>query len=870
MQVEYEQPLVIATAKSRFDKTWHNQKINWSELLDVLHDSHETNETAEEYANMTKAQRGEVKDVGGFVGGYLKDGRRQKGNVIFRTLVTIDMDNAPKNYEQYIHGKLDRLMSYCVYSTHSFTLANPRVRIVIPLKEKVSPDEYVAVTRWVCNILGMKYIDPTTCAPERLMYKPSHPKGSSPVFWIHTTVPILDAKKVLNDEFIDWHDQSTWPTWEGEGQIPAAFKPGKKADPLTRPGWVGAFNRAHTIADAIEMFLSDMYGQFKNRTDRYTYLQGSSVGGVHLLNPYLAYSFQATDPISQKCVNAFDFVRIARFWELDVNAKETAKGRGLPSYHAMVHEICMNDEKTKLEIQKGPEAVRKSDFDDSLVDETATPDAEDKAESKDEKTSDIEAWRGQLDLNDRHMPKPLASNILLILNNDSKLKDRIAYDLFSNKTVKKDKMPWEHGKVSEWRIWTDNDDACLRNYLSNTYSGLQCRQIIDDCLKNVAMDNKFHPVIEWLEHLPEWDKKPRVERLFVTYLGAKDTEYNRKAARLLLRMAIARVYHPGVKCDTVIVLVGGQGIGKSTLLAKLGGKWFSDNLTTVQGKEAIEQLQGNWIIEMGEMQAQKKADNEAIKSFISRQVDKVRMAYAHNVSYYPRQCILVGTTNNDTFLKDYTGNRRFMPVDVAPNRDFEPAATIHDIKPEEVEQIWAEALADFEENYHGESDLLFPKELQKEVAIQQDLHMEGRDNFDQVASYLNTAIPKGWYGRTVDWRADWMKEHMGEERMAPGKTWTEGFGNDGIEHELEERKKVCVKEIAIECFGAYMNDIPTFMKNNIRNIMRTMPGWKWCGYDGVVYVPGYNAVRVFRKIDTSMEQESLISEKSSTNNHDYS
>ena len=859
MQVENDCELTIATAKSRFDKVWHNQKIKWSAFLDVLQNSHETHETAEEYANMTKEQRGQVKDVGGFVGGYLEGGKRQKGQVKYRTLITLDVDEAPKNFQNMIHAKLDRKFSYCVYSTHSWTPDKPRYRIIIPLSKPVRPDGYICISRWVAQDVGMKYIDPTTCAPERLMFLPSHPKGNTPIFWFNSHAPILDPEKFLNS-LENWKDSSTWPMWDSEMQVPTAYQAGKKADPLTRPGWVGAFNRSYTIPEVMEKFLSGIYGQFKNRTDRYTYLGGSSAGGVHCLNDYLVYSFHATDPISQQCVNAFDLCRKALFGELDLTAKPSAKGRGLPSYTAMVKDICMNDEKVKLEMQRGPDTVQKSDFDDSLIYESAA--ASPDTGTKPAKTTKLEAWRGQLQMTQQGKILPLAENIMLILQNDADLKDSIALDKFSHKTVKRHKMPWEKDDVDGWRIWTDTDDACLRNYISKHYGGLQARQIIDDCIKNIAEDNQFHPVIKWLEGLPAWDRKERVERLFIDYLGARDTPYNRMAARLLLRMAIARVKSPGIKCDMVIVLVGAQGIGKSTLLAQLGGKWFSDNLTTVQGKEAVEQLQGNWIIEMSEMQAQKRADNEALKSFISRQIDKVRMAYARNVSYYPRQCVLVGSTNDDSFLKDYTGNRRFVPVDVAASRDFIPAKDVHSIPKDELEQVWAEAIEDYKQNFKGPSSLLFPESMRKEVISQQELHMESRDNFDLVESFLKIGIPLNWKRMEIDERFEWIQAAMNSELdMTPGDKKEDPMTSEEIA--LHQREYISVKEIAVECMGMRIDNIPSFEKKKIRSIMNGMPGWIWNG-NQLIKISKYGPARVFRRVDSTVDDNSLFDEKSST------
>ena len=151
--------------------------------------------------------------------------------------------------------------------------------------------------------------------------------------------------------------------------------------------------------------------------------------------------------------------------------------------------------------------------------------------------------------------------------------------------------------------------------------------------------------------------------------------------------AVARVFSPGCKFDNVIILCGPQGIGKSTMLKKLGREWFSDSLTSVQGKEAYEQLHGVWIAELGELYATRKAESEAVKQFLSKSEDIFRVAYGRRTASFPRQCVFYGTTNETVFLRDRTGNRRFWPVNVGGPHD----KSFKDFTEAEVAQVWAEA-----------------------------------------------------------------------------------------------------------------------------------------------------------------------------------
>ena len=186
----------------------------------------------------------------------------------------------------------------------------------------------------------------------------------------------------------------------------------------------------------------------------------------------------------------------------------------------------------------------------------------------------------------------------------------------------------------------------------------------------VADDRAYHPLRAYLAGLPEWDGSPRVDTLLIDYLGATDNAYIRAVTRKTLCAAAARVYSPGCKFDTILVLNGPQGIGKSTLIAKLGGEWFSDSLqlSDTHDKTAAEKLQGYWILEIGELAGLRKAEVETLRSFLSRQNDIYRASFGRRATPHPRQCVFIGTTNAESgYLRDTTGNRRFWPVKVSGN-----------------------------------------------------------------------------------------------------------------------------------------------------------------------------------------------------------
>lgn len=204
-------------------------------------------------------------------------------------------------------------------------------------------------------------------------------------------------------------------------------------------------------------------------------------------------------------------------------------------------------------------------------------------------------------------------------------------------------------------------------------------------VENEARANPVHPVCDYLGSL-QWDGKPRVADWLVRYCSAEDTAYVREVGRLFLTAAVRRVRQPGCKFDEMLVLESPQGGYKSTALATLAieDDWFSDDLPLgADTKTVIERLRGHWIVEAAELKGMRKADIEHLKAFLSRRFDKARMAYGRMVTEAPRQCVIVGTTNSEQYLRDGTGNRRYWPVRVG---EIDIVALRGDR-----DQLWAEA-----------------------------------------------------------------------------------------------------------------------------------------------------------------------------------
>ncbi len=782
--MQYNRKLLISTAGSRKATVWPKSTILWSEFVDRLKTPVRGAETLESYLKLTKAQQAELKDVGGFVGGTFTGDRRKPGCTEGRDLLTLDLDSIPAGQTEDILRRVDGLgCAAVIYSTRKHADYAPRLRVIVPLDRTATADEYEPAARKLGALIGIEFCDPTTFEVNRLMYWPSCSTDGVYVYKPFDK-PFCSLDGLLG-MYGDWQDVAQWPQVPGTDAI-ARRRLAKQEDPMAKKGVVGAFCRTYTITQAMDKFLPGLYEETAV-AGRYTYTGGETTGGAIIYDgDMFLYSHHSHDPCCNQLVNAFDLVRLHKFGDQDADVKEGTPTNRMPSFTSMSHlatgDKAVSDLMAKERFEQAQEAFR----------------AAEAAPTRGQEEYDL-SWLSRLSKDGNGRYEKTINNVAVVLENDPLLKGKIVTDEFASCGMTLGRLPWD--LRDEKRRWTDTDDAGFYRYME-TFYGITGREKLDNALLIVSSQNKINDVKKYLQGL-KWDGRKRLDTLLSDYLGAEDSPYTRAVIRKSLCAAVARAITGGVKYDCMPIFAGPQGIGKSTFLDILGKEWFSDSLTTFEGKEAAELIQGTWINEVGELTAMTKQETNAVKQFLSKRYDIYRAAYGRRTEKYPRRCVFFGTCNDAEFLKDATGNRRFWPVDVG---QIPAKKSVWQDLPREVDQIWAEAYAYW---MLGEP-LYLSKEIEEMAEEMQESHREMSGKEGMIRDFLEREIPADWDSYSLQQRRQYWNGNL----RIPD--------NVG----LIKRDKVCAMEIWTECF----NSDPKFLKRidsvEINNILMTLKRWR--------------------------------------------
>lgn len=775
IKLKYDYTVDLATGHSRTSKKWRNRHWQWSELLQRCSETQRTNETAAEYAKMSREEQSNVKDVGGFVGGYLSGGVRKNTNVLYRSVATLDIDYGTLNvWEDF---QMAFSFAAMLYSTHKHSEKTPRYRLVFPLSRQVTPAEYEPLCRKIAAEIGIDLFDDTTYELPRLFYWPSTSKDADYVFE-YQDGPACNVDQILG-QYVDYRDVSAWPVSSREGDV-IAHEIKKAGDPTEKPGVIGAFCRAYSIEDVIERFLSDYYDP-TGVDGRYTYKLGSVAGGLVCYEGKFAFSHHETDPASRQLCNAFDLCRLHLYGAKDEGSRALDITRK-PSYLAMI-DFASQDRNVKLILSRDKQQAAADDFADVELPEDYN-----------------DEWKGDLEYSKSGKLQCTIGNIILILENDPALRGHIVHDLFAGYDGVVGGLPWNKNATQ----WTDTDDANLRVWLEKNYD-ITGKEKIADALTAVLTRHSYHPIRDYLNGLT-WDGTPRLERLIIDYIGAEDTELNRVMTRKHFTAAVTRVFKPGCKYDYCLVMTGPEGAGKSTLLNKMGGQWFNDSITTTEGKEGMDQLRRAWIIEMGELASIKRSDVESIKAYLSKRVDIYRAAYARRTAEHPRQCIFCGTTNEALFLKGDNGNRRFWVIAVDPT--LRKYSAWQDAIDRDRDQLWAEAV-----HYYKQGEKLYLDDrLEAQAKQRQAEYNDDHDDplADMLLNFLDAKLPADWETYDLNRRRAWWRD-------------PDPLSADGT----ETRTRVSAVEFICERMGRDLADKEfKYLARKISNLIKVLPNWE--------------------------------------------
>lgn len=795
-----DKKITISTAGSRKALLWQRQILMWSEFVEKLRVPVRGEEKLNEYLSFNKTKQDDLKDIGGFVGGSLKNNRRKATNVINRCSVSLDFDNISTGGTTDILKSIEGLgCAYVVYSTRKHNDYKPRLRIIFPLNVEIDADKYEPIARKLASMIGINCADPTTFQAERMMFWPSVSSDSQYVFQVGDK-PFLDGEAILG-MYQDWRNVSEWPHVQGEEQKPIKLAV-KQGNPLEKKGIVGTFNRQYDIYSAIEKFLPGIYG-LTDVENRLTYLSGSTSGGaVVYQDGVFLYSNHATDPCSQKLANAFDLVRLHKFHELDdsEDVKPDTPINKMPSYKAMV-EFAKSDSKVI-------DAV-KSEAQNKLIKDFGVDEAS-------------KIWLKQLAVDESGNILAYESNVAWIVENEFKGKFRA--DDFSKKVFVLGDLPWSP-KATTPREYTDTDEAELSAYIQAKYH-IMAVTTRDRGVRIALSRTLVDEAIIWADSIPVWDGSHwdgvGIDNFFQLFLGVPDDAYHRAVSSITLMAIYARAKFPGIKYDNMVILAGQGNVGKSTFIKNLCPyeSWFSDSTLEFSGKEAAINIQSVLISETPEWDLLDIKEKKALKGFISKTADRFRAVYGTNTKDHPRRGVYFATSNETNLLVDRT-NRKIQVMHV----DDSKSTFRNDDLKKYMPQLMAEAKARFE----GEHSLRLPDEVLQLAQEVEKNSMEIDPWEGIILNFLEKRIPVNYEGLDLNMKRAF---YVGGEGFK--------FSNNVV-----DRIEVCALEIWEVCFRGHQA-VKRKDAWRINSIIRTFPDWE----AKIIRSGNYKNQRGFRKKET--------------------
>lgn len=782
--------LDLSVAPSVSSRRWEAATLTWERLVDRAHNPEA------------------VKDCGGYVAGRLKGTARKKGQVEYRSAVTLDADAASETLPAVVAGLGLRAL---VHSTYSHTRAHPRYRVIFPIMGPgLSEEEYPRVARGLIEALGEAQFDPGSTQPERLM------------FWPATANP--DEYEVVECQGETATAQGLLRDFGGLGPTPDHM-PGSKRDPMGLPGVAGAFNRVYDMARAVAEFHLP-YDPVDGEPNRWHYTPAESEGGVIVYPDGYVFSNHASDPAYGRALSMFDLVALHVYGGED-------RAAGVPQSTAPADRPSI--QRAIREFAARPEIVTE------LVGADFAPLDGDETEGGEAGARGLPEWVLEFHLHPK-TGKPLddVHNWDLLMKHDPVLRS-LARNNMDLTTVTRRPFPWRTVEAGKDDALTNADRAQISAHLQRAYNMPRpAQEQLNGVIDMVAQDNAFHPVVEYLEGL-EWDGVSRIE----TYLPGAPDAYTRRVARLVAVQAVARALDPGVKVDNCLILTGRQGLGKSWFVETMARGWTC-TLGPIEGgglRDTVMAMTRSWITVADEGFAMKKADAEALKQFVTLTHDVIRLPYAREHVKLPRRQVIWGTTNDAVFLRAQEGNRRFLIVEVAEKLDFGKYTD------EYVNQVWAEAVHIWKTSkaQYGLKDnpeLFLSASEEAAAESVRSMATEEDSMTGLIQAYLDTLVPANWVEMSPEERISWLRDE--EQGIVSGT------------HPIDV---VCSLEIWEIALGRERGKHSRVDILQITNALKPLPGW-FGPMPKPTRLPFYGPQRVFTRLDEptdpSGSTESLI------------
>lgn len=832
-----------------------NHKKAWPDLVAKLLKPNPDKLSYRQYADLPPGRQAVYKYAPGFfISGPFNKSHRLRENVRDKSLITLDVDQGSELLLERLKAGtvFPEEFEYVVYSTRSHNGKDVwKFRVIIPLAKPTDPDVWMAASRVLSSYIDqdMLAVDPVSFRSTQVMYFPATSRDIEQIGIHYEVGDYLDAEPFLDQYGGDWHNIAALPRSPKE----SAARDGvaKAGDPREKNGHIGAFCRRWDIWTGIAEFLSDIYEPTQTGVDgtveRYTYKLGRGSNGAEVFdNGQKFQSWHGTDPATEQNVHIFDLIRIHRFGELDNKAEEGTRPQDMPSYKAMLKWIEENDPETTYEVTKAKYDVNWADEGEPLaapegstaVEGAGGVDTAPKAEAPDSapKGADEDPdWTRRLAVTAEGVIRQGLHNLVLILTYAAPFKGKIAFDEFAQSIV-------ILKPIMSKSLGIDTTDAFSSNRLTDRHR-VAIRHIIEspsgkgrpgfalrvadrdltEALLAVAQTRRFHPVRDWLDGL-KWDGKPRLKVLLSKVFGTPQDAYHEWVGKLLTVAAVARTYQPGCKFDYLVILEGPQGIGKSRFIVHFAP--WPDLAGASDGhfdnpQKLVESIKGRLIVELPELQSFNRTDVRAIKNMLSSPGEQYRVPYAHEPVYFPRQCVMIGTTNEEQYLRDETGNRRMWPVKVVGRVDLGWLEVNR-------EQLYAEAVTEFHQ-WRDEADggpigLFLPPEAERIATGLQSarmVHDVSEDDAGVIGAWLETSVTAA------------------EARHADPASW--GVGGDD---ELVQRTVTCGREIWAKVLdGRGVYDQRT--AQTIAKAMKRVPGWV---VGGTTSLGVYGHTRTYRRL----------------------